>query len=166
MARTSESPIPEPATARTREPREEFVPDGFLFGQRNAAAGVGDLDDDPPVSIDDLLVRAQLDDLGLRRVFERIAQQVEDRGEQQILLPGDIGQPPRSTGDRGHDHPILGAGRGRGVLDRLMDERVEVDAGIFDDARFDIGEFAQVSEQSGDPTEETPRPVWRRARPR
>ena len=129
----------------------EFVPHLVLLPQRDAAAGVGDLDDDPPMVVDDLLVRAEFDDFGLRGVLECIAEQIEDRGEEEILLTGDVGQAPGSTRDRRHDHPILGARCGRGVLDGLMDEAVEVDAGVLDDAGLDIGEFAQVGEQTRDP---------------
>lgn len=106
----------------------ELVPDLVLLRDRDAAAGVGDLDDDPAVVVDDLLVRPQLDDLGLRGVLEGVAEQVEDRGEQQILLTGDVGQAPGCPGDGGDDHPVLGARRGRSVLDGLVDEPIEVDA--------------------------------------
>ncbi|WP_453985275.1 hypothetical protein [Brevibacterium casei] len=101
--------------------------------------------------VDDLLVRAQLDDFGLRGVLEGVAEQVEDRGEQQILLTGDVGQTPGCPGDGGHDHPVLGARRGRGILDGLVDEPIEIDTRVFDDAGLDVGELAQIREQTRHP---------------
>ena len=102
------------------------------------------------MAVDDLLIGTQFDDFGLGRVFERIAQQVEDGCQQQIFFAGDVGQTPGRAGDRGHDHAVFGPGSRRCVLDGLVDETVEIDSGVFDDASLDIGELAQVGQEACD----------------